>query len=187
MSDTKNITLTENAFSSGKGKRRSRKNQKGGGSTQGAIVQLQSTSSSEAVVSTALPTPILGINPSKIAEISAPILLEGGKKVVLKAKKNKTQKVLLSVAKNPALKTGSLFSSNKKGKKSIRKISLSLKNLNKKLHRAKTIKKHAEEKSIDEIKKILEEAKLIKVNSKAPEAMIRQIYNDYMTLKHKAL
>ena len=44
-----------------------------------------------------------------------------------------------------------------------------------------------EEKSITDIKKTLEEAKLIKVGSKAPEQMIRQIYNDYMTLKHKAL
>ena len=59
--------------------------------------------------------------------------------------------------------------------------------MNKKIHKAKTIKKQSEEKSLDEIKKILSDARLIKVNSKAPEAMIRQIYSDFMVLKHKAL
>ena len=68
-----------------------------------------------------------------------------------------------------------------------KKIKFSLKHLNKKIHKAKTIKKQSEEKSLDEIKKILSDARLIKVNSKAPEAMIRQIYSDFMVLKHKAL
>ena len=36
-------------------------------------------------------------------------------------------------------------------------------------------------------KKRYADAKLIKVDSKAPEAMIRQIYSDFMVLKHKAL
>jgi hypothetical protein len=59
--------------------------------------------------------------------------------------------------------------------------------LNKKISKARTIKKQSQEKSLDEIKKILSDAKLIKVDSKAPEAMIRQIYSDFMVLKHKAL
>jgi FKBP-type peptidyl-prolyl cis-trans isomerase (trigger factor) len=74
-----------------------------------------------------------------------------------------------------------------KTRKVSKKIKFSLKHLNKKIHKAKTIKKQSEEKSLEEIKKLLSDAKLIKVDSKAPEAMIRQIYSDFMVLKHKAL
>ena len=189
MSDTntdiKEITVTHGAMQNG-GKRRSRKNKKGGGSTQGAIVQLHSTSSSSDG------TTVRGVNPSSLAEISTPTSgpqepivapsQEGGKKVVLKAAK-KTQKVVLSVSKTPQMKLDASKSKTRKSKK----ISLSLKNLRNKLHKAKTIKKHSQENSFDEIKKTLEEAKLIKKDSKAPEAMIRQIYSDFMTLKHKSL
>jgi len=189
MSDTKEIILTggaiENMGVSGK-KRRSRKNQNGGGSTQGAIVQLQSTTSS----STA-DVPNQGVNPSKLAETAAPVVTGGAApklKVVLNAPKKKTQKVLLSVAKTlPALKPTNYMASKNKTRKSSKRIQFSLKNLRKKLGVAKTIKKHSEEKSLEEIKKILSDAKLIKKDSKAPESMIRQIYNDFMTLKHKAL
>ena len=178
--DTKNIIVTGDH--SGNKRRRSRKNQKGGGSTQGAIVQLNSTSSSSTA---SVPD---GINPSKIVDTAAPIdspttFMHGGKKVVLKPKAKSN--VVLSVSKVNTLKT--LNEHKAKTKKSSKKILFSLKNLRNKLHKAKTIKKHSEENSFDDIKKTLEEAKLIKVGSKAPEPMIRQIYNDYMTLKHKAL
>jgi len=182
--DTKEIILTGEAAltSIGGRKRRSRKNYNGGGSTQGGtIVQLQSTTSSTAEMAN-----ISGINPSKLAEIAAPLQTGGKVKVVLKEPKKKTQKVVLSVGKISNLKPLSAPLKNKT-RKTAKQIKFSLKNLSKKLNTAKTIKKHAEEKSINEIKNLLEEAKLIKVNSKAPEAMIRQIYNDYMTLKHKAL
>jgi hypothetical protein len=184
MSDTKEITLTGVAADSytHKGKRRSRKNQNAGGSTQGAIVQLQSTtSSSENPTAT-----IEGTNPSKIASTAAPVQDGGKTKVVLKAPSKKTSKVVLSVSKTPTIKSGSLIS-NKKTRKSSKKILFSLNNLRKKLSKAKTIKKNSEEKSLEEIKKLLVQVKLIKVESKAPESMIRQIYNDYMSMKHKAL
>jgi hypothetical protein len=194
MSDTKEIILTGGAIEgmSTNRKRRSRKNKNGGGSTQGAIVQLQSTtSSSTAAISTE------GVNPSKLAEVAAPIVNDcattsGGAtsklKVVLNAPKKKTQKVVLSIAKTlPALKPTTYMTSKNKTRKSSKRIQFSLKNLRKKLGVAKTIKKHSEEKSLEEIKGILSDAKLIKKDSKAPESMIRQIYNDYMTMKHKAL
>ena len=185
MSDLKEIVLTGEAAQSMNGgkKRRSRKNQVAGGSTQsGTIVQLQSTSSS----SDATAPNVTGVNPSKLAE-SASSVQDGGKvKVILKEPKRKTQKVILSVGKISKLKPLSTPTKNKT-RKTSKQIKFSLKNLSKKLNTAKTIKKHAQEKSIDEIKKILEDAKLIKVGSKAPESMIRQIYNDYMMLKHKAL
>jgi len=189
MSDTKNIIVTggavEGMTSSGK-KRRSRKNHNGGGSTQGAIVQLQSTTSSSTAE-----VPTEGVNPSVLAETAAPVLSGGAVpkvKVVLNAPKKKTQKVVLSVAKTlPALKPTTYMTSKNKTRKSSKRIQFSLKNLRKKLGVAKTIKKHSEEKSLEEIKGILSDAKLIKKDSKAPESMIRQIYNDYMSMKHKAL
>lgn len=189
MSDTKNIILTGGAVEGvSKGRKRcSRKNQNGGGSTQGAIVQLQSTTSSSTAE-----VPTESVNPSKLAEISAPVLSGGAShsklKVVLNAPKKKTQKVVLSVAKTlPSLKPTTFMTSKNKTRKSSKRIQFSLKNLRKKLGVAKTIKKYSEEKSLEEIKRILSDAKLIKKDSKAPESMIRQIYNDFMTMKHKAL
>jgi len=187
--DTKEIILTGEAAQSmngGRAKRRSRKNQNGGGSTQGAIVQLQSTSSAN-INSTA---EVTGVNPSKLVATAEPVIsdMKGGKvKVILKEAKKKNQKVILSVGKISNLKPLSASKNKTRSKGASKQIKFSLKNLSKKLHTAKTIKKHSQEKSIHEIKKILEESKLIKKDSKAPEAMIRQIYNDYMAMKHKAL
>jgi hypothetical protein len=177
-SETKQIVVTGEVK-----KRRSRKNQRGGGSTQGGtIVQLNSTASS-----TALNTPLVeGINPAKIAAIAAPVMSGGKVKVILKESPKKKTNIVLSVNKVNTLKPLS-EKTNKTRNKSSKKIIFSLKNLRKKLYTAKTIKKTSEEKVIGDIKKTLEDAKLIKKDSKAPEAMIRQIYNDYMSLKHKAL
>ena len=186
--DTKQIILTgEAAASLQSRKRRSRKNLKGGGSTQGAIIQLQSTTSS----SDQSTASVEGINPAKIAQtsaaIEAPTTIQqsGGKpKVVLKASKKPTHKVVLSVSKVVA---PVVHTQKAKTRKVSKKITFSLKNLRKKLTTAKTIKKHSEEKSLDEIKKLLVETKLIKPDSKAPETMLRHMYSDFMMLKHRAL
>jgi len=110
--------------------------------------------------------------------------LSGGakKKVVLNPKKS-VQKVVF-LEKKPLKK---LEHFKQKTRKSPRKIQFSLKILDKKLKTAKNILQHSKEKSLDEIKNILENAKLIKKDSKAPPSMIRQMYSDYMTMKHKAL
>lgn len=71
--------------------------------------------------------------------------------------------------------------------KKARKIRVSLSGLGKRMTRHKTIQKEAKALPLDKVKKILEEAKLLKPDSKAPESMIRQIYADYQTLKNKAL
>ena len=187
--DTREIILSGDAvkeFNSPK-KRKSRKS--GGGSTSaGNIVQLQSQSISQDTpdITSLLPKSVI-----YAAEINQPLEpISGGgyskKRVILKEAPKKHQKVTLSVSKHTQLQNLNAPSKNKTRKMS-KKIKFSLKNLSKKLHKAKTIKKHAQEKSLDEIKKILEEAKLIKVGSKAPEPMIRQIYSDFMVLKHKAL
>ena len=186
-SEIKQIVVTGEHGLNGK-KRRTRKNQKGGGSTQGGtIVQLNSTSS------TAPTTPVEGVNPAKIAQTAAPVItMTGGKvKVILKESPKKKSNIVLSVNKitsvNNTLKPLSENKAKTRSNKSSKKILFSLKNLRKKLSTAKTIKKTSEEKTLSDIKKTLEDAKLIKKDSKAPEQMIRQIYNDYMMLKHKAL
>jgi len=185
MSDIKEIKLTGglggNEMSK---KRKTRKLSFGGGSTSpGTIVQLQTTSTSD----------VQGLS-SKLTSQASPItaspLLSGGKKrVIFKSAPKKEHKVTLSVSKMPKsiehLNTNT--SLKNKSHKTSQKIKFSLKHLNKKISKARTIKKQSEEKSLDEIKKILSDAKLIKVDSKAPEAMIRQIYSDFMVLKHKAL
>jgi hypothetical protein len=199
MSDTKEIILTGDAANGIRvgGRRRSRKNQKGGGSTQaGTITQLHSTSSDGSTAA------VEGINPSRMSEVAANIsapttILKGAvqiagatpksTKVILSAPKKKTHKVILSVGKTIQIPKPTTVSQKAKTRKASKRIQFSLKNLRTKLHKAKTIKKSSEEKSLDEIKKILTESKLIKSDSKAPEQMIRQIYNDFMTMKHKAL
>lgn len=195
MSETKNIILTGDVADklSLRGRRRSRKSLKGGGSTQaGTITQLHSTSSS----SDASTAAVEGVNPSRIAEVSAPIIIKDQvagapkkiTKVILNTPKKKTHKVILSASKNiPIISKLTTGGSKGKTRKASKRIQFSLKNLRTKLHKAKTIKKTSEEKSLSDIKKILTEAKLIKDDSKAPEQMVRQIYNDYMSMKHKAL
>ena len=184
--ETKQITLTGEAVSSLQSRKRSRKKQNGGGSTQGAIIQLQSTTSSSEQ-----PTaPVEGISTSKIAQTASPVqtaapIQNGGKpKVILKASRKPVHKVVLSVSKKvvPVIET-----QKSKTRKTSKKIMFSLKNLRKKLTTAKTIKQNSEEKSLADIKKILVETKLIKPDSKAPETMLRHMYSDYMMLKHRAL
>ena len=203
MSETKQIILTgEAADSMGmRGRRRSRKGMRGGGSTQaGTVTQLHSTSSSSDSS-----TAVEGINLSRAAEVAASVsapttiiktqeagaqqpVIKKPTKVVLNAPKKKTHKVVLSVGKTiPIVSKPTTTQTKAKTRKASKRIQFSLKNLRTKLHKAKTIKKNSEEKPIDEIKKILTEAKLIKADSKAPEQMVRQIYNDFMSLKHKAL
>ena len=64
---------------------------------------------------------------------------------------------------------------------------MSLSGFGKRVTRANSIKKEANQLNIDELKKQLVEAKLIKDNSKAPETVLRHMYADYMTLKSRAL
>ena len=98
---------------------------------------------------------------------------EGGK-LILAGKKSKTKLLLAPPS----------------GRKKTRKIRVQLTGMKKRLTRAKTIHKESKEKSIDEIRKILEDAKLIKPaasGKKVPDDMLRNIYKDYMLLRGKAL
>jgi hypothetical protein len=101
-------------------------------------------------------------------------------KVVLAAAKKKGR-VILAAAKpvTPAGKTRKVSKS--------KKVRVTISSLSRKIHKAKAIRKTATDSTLEEVKKVLSKAGLIKEDSKAPEAMLRQMYADYMTLKGRAL
>ena len=117
------------------------------------------------------PAPAPAIPPPQQTNI--PPALRGGAKT----------KVVLEPPKKTAAKLVASKSKTRKAKK----IRVSLTGLGKRITRHKKIQKEARSHSIEEIKKILVAAKLIKPESKAPESILRQIYADYQTLKNKAL
>jgi len=122
---------------------------------------------------------------------------EGGRKdvkVILDKSKNKTKKLILSAPKKiiklPSGSSDSTTSVKKhpsKTHKVARRIRVSVDSLNKRVNRAKTIKKESQVMSIEKLKKDLEGAGLIKVGSKAPESILRQMYTDFQVLKQRAL
>jgi hypothetical protein len=118
-----------------------------------------------------------------LTAVGAPVSPTGGAatpvKVVLTQSRKK--KVLLAAPKKVApAHEGAKH-------KTAKKIHVNLKGLGSGLRRAKTIRKKASKHTLEEIKKALVEAKLIKAESKAPEGILRQMYADYMVLKKKAL
>jgi hypothetical protein len=68
-----------------------------------------------------------------------------------------------------------------------KRVRVTISNLSRKIHKAKAIRKTATEATIEEVKKELQGAGLIKSDSKAPDTMLRQMYADFMTLKSRAL
>jgi hypothetical protein len=106
-------------------------------------------------------------------------------KVILEKKKKPTRVVLAptKVRKlNPAVPV-----TQAKTRKVAKKIRMSLNGFGKRVTRANTIRVDAKKQKIEDVKKILVDAKLIKAESKAPEGVLRQMYADYMTLKNRAL
>jgi hypothetical protein len=119
----------------------------------------------------------------------------GGKLVLAPPKKKTRSKVLLAppgARKNPGSATAQAGAPgpSKRRHVSTRKIRVQLSGLKKRLTRAKSIHKDSQEKSISDIRKTLEEAKLIKPateGKKVPDSMLRDIYKDYLLLRNKAL
>ena len=181
MSDTKKILITGTAVteqglgpSVGKKRRTSRKQQ---GGAEGNNVPPVANAPPLLVVPT--PTPVPAAAPAPAAAIpppqqaNIPPALRGGAKT----------KVVLEPPKKTAAKLVASKSKTRKAKK----IRVSLTGLGKRITRHKKIQKEARNYSIEDIKKTLVAAKLIKPESKAPESILRQIYADYQTLKNKAL
>lgn len=83
-----------------------------------------------------------------------------------------------------------LASPAQKRSKGTRKIRVQLSCMKKRLTRAKTIKSESRQKPIAEVRRILEEAKLVKPRAdgkEVPESVLRDIYSDYMLLRNRVL
>ena len=104
-------------------------------------------------------------------------------KIVLAPKKKKEHRVILSRKRkqiNNINITGGF-------KNKTRKVSFNLLKHKKRLTRAKKIFDQSNKLSIDRIKKELINKNIIKSTSKAPESILRQIYNDALIVANKAL
>jgi hypothetical protein len=69
------------------------------------------------------------------------------------------------------------------GTRKARKISLSLSNLNHRFTRARRVHDDTQKKPIDSIRSYLVDKGVIQMKSKAPEKMLRSMYNDFNMLK----
>jgi hypothetical protein len=130
--------------------------------------------------------------PSNLAKVtnSASAPLAGGSsskpvKVILGPKAAKSQ-VILS-PKKPSVVATTNTTTNAKTRKHAKKIRMSLGGFGKRVTRANKIRFDAKKQGIEEIKKILKDAKLVKDTTKAPEAVLRSMYSDFMMLKSRAL
>jgi hypothetical protein len=120
-----------------------------------------------------LTTPLSQPNPNMPKQEGGSAGIKGGK-LILSGKKTKSKLILAPPS----------------GKKKTRKLRVQLSGMKKRITRAKSIHKESKEKSIDEIRKLLEEAKLIKPaasGKKVPDEILRNIYRDYMLLRGRAL
>jgi len=106
-------------------------------------------------------------------------------KVILEKKKKETKVVLAPTKVRKLNPTAPVTQA--KTRKVAKKIRMSLNGFGKRVTRANTIRVDAKKQKIEDVKKTLVEAKLIKADSKAPEGVLRTMYADYMTLKNRAL
>ena len=109
--------------------------------------------------------------------------VKGGALVLAPPKKKKATGIVLAPP----------VTSKKFGTRSARaskRIRVQLSNMKRRITTAKLIHKDSKEKSIAEIRSLLEEAKLVKPatsGKQVPEEMLRSIYRDYLILRSKAL
>lgn len=112
------------------------------------------------------------------------------KKLVLAPAKKKSRKVVLAPSGASGHKKSSASTAADAAPGKTRKIRVQLSGLKKRLTKAKTIHKDSREKPIAEVRKLLEEAKLIKPASAGktvPDTVLRDIYKDYLLLRNRAL
>lgn len=205
MSDdpnVKKIVLTGAALQSGGGatEKKTRKNRKqvsmrGGGGNEGTPAPVNATRIPDTSVAN---TKVIQAA-TTIASAPAPLpstastSQQGGAtkhvKVVLAPKKKKTAKVILASPKKKALQaiTNAVVSAGHKTRKIAKKIRMSMSSLSNRMTRAQKIRKESKDLSMDKIKEALKNAHLIKETTKAPDAILRQMYTDYLLLKNRAL
>ena len=196
--NTKTMVITGGAAESymnkgSKTRRRGRSTAQSGGTSPGTIDQLQSSKAPTTVNAPPvkpsepmnLKATMTAVTTSMPAPVSAPV---GGSqvqkpvKVILGPKAKSKSNVILTPVKGKVVS-----SSLPKTRKSAKKIRMSLQGFGKRVTRANKIRFDAKKQGIDDIKKILKEAKLVKETTNAPETLLRKIYSDYMMLKSRAL
>lgn len=184
--NTKTMTITggaaESYMNKGSKTRRRRTTAQDGGTSPGTMNQLAST---RVPVVPVIPVVPVVTTPSLPSNLGSPVI--GGSKpvkVILGPKAAKSQ-VILSPKKSVTEKVTSTHPG--KTRKSAKKIRMSLGGFGKRVTRANKIRFDAKKQGIEDIKKILKEAKLVKDTTKAPEAVLRSMYSDYMMLKGRAL
>lgn len=105
-------------------------------------------------------------------------------KLVLAPPKRRETRLVMKGPKGIPAKTMSVT----KKTTSHRKITLGLRGLTARIHKAKKIHKNVEDMKKDEVKKLLVEKGIIKGTKKdPPEALMRQMYADYLLLTTKGL
>jgi hypothetical protein len=198
----KQLTVTGAAAESflHKGTRRRRRNtaastrrneEQKGGTSPGTTVQIQANKMPGEVDTSAKAVPSTSEDLAKTdTSKPAPVMTGGEKpvKVVLAGGKRKPTKVVLAPAKiRKAVPVAAAQQTTGKTRKIAKKIRMSLGGFGKRMTRANSIRHESKKEPIERIKKTLVEAKLIKVDSKAPEDILRKMYADYLLLKNRAL
>jgi hypothetical protein len=139
----------------------------------------------------ATPAPV---QPVASAEAKAP--MQGGSskaKLLLVPPKKKTRGVILAPAHSASASAAThekAPASKKSNVKKSRKVRVHLSGMKKRLTKAKTIHTNSREKPISEIRRLLEEAKLVKPRTdgkSVPDSVLRDIYKDYMLLRTRVL
>lgn len=129
-------------------------------------------------------TPVTPATPANVTPVTTSVK---DIKIILAPSKRKTAKVVLAPVKTKINKLPGPVQQKGKTFKVSRRIRVSVSGFNKRLHRAKTIKKESAKMPIEKMKGELIEAGLIKKESKAPEAILRTMYADFQMLKQRAL
>lgn len=199
MSDIRQIQIAGAKPSDFK-RRRTRKRLEGGGEEEGDPLPILSapkgpikvskinevaTPIKEEVVAPAITKPS-GVEAAPApAPPSTPLPTEqaGGAKVILKPKVAKPTKVLLR-KKEPV--SGSQPAPEPKPLK-VKTRKVVLQALSKRINKTRHAMKHAKELPIEQVRAVLIDKKLIKSTSKAPDAVLRQIYSDSLIVAKKTL
>lgn len=217
MEEIKSVTISggaAEAMTGGKRRRQTKKKQEGGQDIRGVSPVMEAVKGVEpgSVASTAAsvnsktwlaypqgapvppkinfaPAPsYIPSSPDRVAAPTGQYTVSGGKqsdqkhvKVELK-KKTTAKKVHLNPKKAEPPKTTKKHQTRK-----IRKVTLGVSTLHKRITRAKKLHKKVKEMPIDELKQKLIKSGLIKPGSKAPEHVLRQMAADAEVVKNKAL
>jgi hypothetical protein len=168
----------------------------GGGSTSpGTMVQLASTHVPGPPISVTGVASNLSMKGATVAAEAPSISLTGGKRVTTAAPGAaetpvaKDQKVVLKPKVSKVVLGAKITKKvhHTKRNKTIKKVAVSLGGLSSKLSRAKTIRNKASKHTLEEVKRDLTKAGLIKADTKAPEDVLRSMYADFMLLKKRAI